>query len=40
MTMMSAKGAAGILMDVHTGEILAMASLPRFRPERPAPPAR
>ncbi len=36
MAMMNAKGAAGILMDVHTGEIVAMASLPDFDPnERP-----
>ena len=36
---MNAKGAAGILMDVHTGEILAMASLPDFDPnDRPAAP--
>ncbi len=38
MTMMQAKGAAGILMDVQTGEILAMASLPNFDPNnRPSP---
>ena len=37
MRMMNAKGAAAILMDVHTGEILAMASLPDFDPnDRPA----
>ncbi len=36
MTLMNAKGAAGILMDVHTGEIVAMASLPDFDPnDRP-----
>lgn len=35
---MNAKGAAGILMEVQTGEILAMASLPDFDPnDRPAP---
>jgi cell division protein FtsI (penicillin-binding protein 3) len=28
MTLMNAKGAAAIIMDVHTGEIVAMASLP------------
>ena len=28
----SAIGAAGIIMDVHTGEIIAMASLPAFNP--------
>jgi cell division protein FtsI (penicillin-binding protein 3) len=39
MKIMNAKGAAGILMDVHTGEILAMASLPDFDPnDRPAAP--
>ncbi len=38
VTIMNAKGAAGILMDVHTGEIIAMASLPDFDPNnRPAP---
>jgi cell division protein FtsI (penicillin-binding protein 3) len=38
MKMMSAKGAAGILMDAHTGEIIAMTSLPDFDPnDRPAP---
>ena len=38
MKLMNAKGAAGILMDVHTGEILAMASLPDFDPnDRPRP---
>ena len=37
MRMMNAKGAAAILMDVHTGEILALASLPDFDPnDRPA----
>ncbi len=36
MRMMNAKGAAAILMDVHTGEILALASLPDFDPnDRP-----
>jgi cell division protein FtsI (penicillin-binding protein 3) len=36
MTMMNAKGAAAILMDVHTGEVLAMVSLPDFDPnDRP-----
>lgn len=34
--LMSAKGAGAILMDVHTGEILSMASLPDFDPnDRP-----
>lgn len=38
MKVMTAKGAAGILMDVHTGEVVAMASLPDFDPnDRPAP---
>ena len=37
MRMMNAKGAAAILMEVHTGEILAIASLPDFDPnDRPA----
>ncbi len=36
MQMMNAKGAAAILMDVKTGEILAMVSLPDFDPnDRP-----
>lgn len=39
MKLMNAKGAAGILMDVHSGEIVAMASLPDFDPnDRPRPP--
>ena len=38
MNMMNAKGAAAVLMDVHTGEIIAMASLPDFDPNnRPNP---
>ena len=32
MSLMNAKGAASVLMDVHTGEIIAMASLPDFDP--------
>ncbi len=37
MQMMNAKGAAAILMDVNTGEIVAMASLPDFDPnDRPS----
>ena len=32
MTTLHAKGAAAILMDIHSGEILAMASLPDFDP--------
>lgn len=36
MTMLNAKGAAAILMDARTGEILALASLPTFDPnDRP-----
>jgi cell division protein FtsI (penicillin-binding protein 3) len=31
----SAIGAAGVIMDVHTGEILAMTSLPDFNPNAP-----
>ncbi len=31
---MQAKGAAGIVMDVHTGEVIAMVSLPLFNPNR------
>ncbi|MCW3783050.1 peptidoglycan D,D-transpeptidase FtsI family protein [Defluviimonas salinarum] len=38
MKLMNAKGATAILMDVKTGEIVAMASLPDFDPNtRPAP---
>ncbi|QYK40690.1 MAG: penicillin-binding protein 2 [Paracoccaceae bacterium] len=38
MVMMNAKGAAAILMDAASGEILAMASLPDFDPnDRPNP---
>ncbi len=38
MKMMNAKGAAAILMDVHTGEILSLVSLPDFDPnDRPQP---
>ena len=41
MKLMNAKGAAGILMDIHTGEIVAMASLPDFDPnDRPRPLAK
>ena len=39
MVMMNARGAAAILMDVKTGEVLALASLPNFDPnDRPSPP--
>jgi cell division protein FtsI (penicillin-binding protein 3) len=31
----SAVGAAGIVLDVHTGEVLAMSSLPSFNPNAP-----
>lgn len=32
MTLMNAKGAAAVIMDIDTGEIMAMASLPDFDP--------
>ena len=32
MRVMNAKGAAAVLMDVHTGEVIALASLPDFDP--------
>ena len=35
MTKFSAIGATGIIADVTTGEILAMASLPDFDPHNP-----
>jgi len=36
MQLMNAKGAAGVLMDVHTGEVISLVSLPDFDPnERP-----
>ncbi|OWU83972.1 cell division protein FtsI [Oceanicola sp. 22II-s10i] len=39
MKLMNAKGAAAVLMDAKTGEIIAMSSLPDFDPNnRPAPP--
>ncbi|WP_101068229.1 peptidoglycan D,D-transpeptidase FtsI family protein [Roseovarius salinarum] len=37
MGLMNAKGAASVLMDVHTGEIISIASLPDFDPNRPPP---
>jgi len=39
MRLMNAKGATSILMDVHTGEVISMVSLPDFDPnDRPRPP--
>ncbi|WP_417712782.1 peptidoglycan D,D-transpeptidase FtsI family protein [Pseudophaeobacter arcticus] len=39
MRLMNAKGATSILMDVQTGEVISVVSLPDFDPnERPAPP--
>lgn len=37
MMLMNAKGATGIIMDAHTGEIVAMASLPDFDPNNRPP---
>jgi len=38
MKLMNAKGAAAVLMNIHTGEIVAMVSLPDFDPnDRPTP---
>lgn len=38
MKLMNAKGATAVLMDIHTGELISMASLPDFDPNnRPAP---
>ena len=38
MNLMNAKGAASILMDIHTGELVSIASLPDFDPNnRPRP---
>ena len=38
MKLMNAKGASSVLMDVHTGEILSLVSLPDFDPnDRPVP---
>ncbi|MGI8943555.1 MAG: peptidoglycan D,D-transpeptidase FtsI family protein [Qipengyuania sp.] len=34
MKLVSAKGAAGIVLDVDTGEVMALASLPEFDPNR------
>ncbi len=39
MQLMGAKGATSILMDVHTGEVISVVSLPDFDPnDRPTPP--
>lgn len=39
MKLLGARGAAAILMDVHTGEVISLASLPDFDPNhRPRPP--
>lgn len=39
MKLMNARGATSILMDVHTGEVISIVSLPDFDPnERPRPP--
>ena len=38
MRLMNAKGAAAVLMDIHTGEVISLASLPDFDPnDRPVP---
>ncbi|MEZ5674924.1 cell division protein FtsI (penicillin-binding protein 3) [Thalassovita litoralis] len=38
MRLMNAKGAAAVLMDVHTGEVISLVSLPDFDPnDRPRP---
>ena len=38
MRLMNARGAAAVLMDVHTGELVSLASLPDFDPNnRPRP---
>lgn len=38
MRLMNAKGAAAVLMDVHSGEVIALSSLPDFDPnDRPRP---
>lgn len=39
MRMLNARGATAVLMDVHTGEVISLVSLPDFDPNfRPAPP--
>ena len=40
MTKLSAEGAAGIVLDVRTGEVIAMASLPQLQPQRGRPQRR
>jgi len=41
MKLMNAKGAAAVLMDVHTGEVMAISSLPDFDPnDRPHAPTK
>jgi len=41
MALMNARGGAAVLMDAHTGELRAIASLPDFDPNaRPRPPTR
>ncbi len=41
MKVMNAKGAGAVLMDVHTGQIISMVSLPDFDPNhRPLPPVK
>lgn len=36
MTATNAKGGAGVILDVATGEVIAMATLPSFNPNRPS----
>ena len=36
MRLYKAKAAAGVVMNVHSGEVIAMASLPRVDPQKPA----
>ena len=41
MRLMNAKGAAAVLMDVHSGEVISLVSLPDFDPnDRPRPPTK
>jgi cell division protein FtsI (penicillin-binding protein 3) len=41
MKLMNAKGAAAVLMDIHTGEVISLVSLPDFDPnDRPALPTK